>query len=155
MDDKGFSLVELIIVIAVASILVGGTFYGVNYIESANAKKCANSINSGISYAKSQTMSKAKPIHMFLYGYSGGYYIKYSEDDTIALDTDAKEITANRVTIVFDDGTILGDGVIKKISFNRKDGSVAEGPKTISLDGSGSYAITLVHSTGKHFIEAK
>lgn len=151
--EQGFSLVELIIVIAILAILTGGVGYGLSSLEAADAKKCAYNIKSGIGRAKSETMSKTKPTNLFLYRYDGDYYLKYSQADSVTLDNKGEDIGGSRTTIEFDDGSSLSDGNVRKISLARKDGSFTEGPITITVSGNSTYTLKLIHSTGKYFIE--
>lgn len=58
-NNKGYSLVEIIIVIAIMSILTGGVFFSINMVFGANAKTCANDIKSAISQCKVNAMGKS------------------------------------------------------------------------------------------------
>lgn len=158
-DNKGFSLVEFIIVVGIIAIVTSAAFYGFGYLSMADCKKCATRINSGLSTAKSKTMASVDPVNMFLYRYDGDYYIKYDTSDTITKDTDAEKVGNANITVkvnsVGGSSTILQDGSEPvKISSSRKDGSYKSGPQTIDVSaGDVTKTIYLVTDTGKHFIQ--
>lgn len=58
-NNKGYSLVELVIVIAILAVLSGGVIYSVGLIFTSNAKSCANGIRTVMSDIKISTMGKA------------------------------------------------------------------------------------------------
>ncbi|MCM1261642.1 MAG: prepilin-type N-terminal cleavage/methylation domain-containing protein [Butyrivibrio sp.] len=58
-DNKGYSLVEIIIVIAIMVILSGGVFFSIYMVFGANAKTCANDIKNAISQCKVNAMGKS------------------------------------------------------------------------------------------------
>ena len=51
-DNKGYSLVELIIVIAIMALLTGTAFFSINMIFGAGAKACANDIKEALAENK-------------------------------------------------------------------------------------------------------
>ena len=66
INNSGYSLVELIIVIAIMAVLIGTVFYSITMIFGANAKTCANNIQRAIADCKVTTMGK-KEAYMELY----------------------------------------------------------------------------------------
>lgn len=58
-NNNGYSLVEIIIVIAIMVILTGGVFFSINMVFAANAKTCANDIKSAIAQCKVNAMGKS------------------------------------------------------------------------------------------------
>jgi len=54
---EGFSLVELIITIAIMGILIGFMAFGLGYLTASNSTKIAENINSGFSELKTQNMA--------------------------------------------------------------------------------------------------
>ncbi len=59
-NNKGYSLVELIVVIAIIAVLGVGATWSIILVFSANAKTCANDIVGAISECKIETMSKGQ-----------------------------------------------------------------------------------------------
>lgn len=58
-NNNGYSLVEMIIVIAIIAILTGGVFLSINLVFGANAKTCANDLKNAISQCKVNAMGKS------------------------------------------------------------------------------------------------
>lgn len=58
MNNKGFSMVEAIIVIMILSVLGVGAAMSISMVDNSNAKACANSIRDTIADAKILAMSK-------------------------------------------------------------------------------------------------
>lgn len=157
-DNKGFSLIEIILVIGIIAVVTSAAFYGFGYLSMADCKKCATRINSGLGNARSQTMKNVEPVHMFLYRYNGDYYIKYDKNDTIVKDDDAEKIGNSNVTLtiyaVSGATTNLQDGSEPvKITVSRKDGHYINGPQSIKVAADGiTKEVYLVQDTGKHFV---
>ncbi len=162
-NNEGFSLIEMIIVVAILAIMSVGAAAGFGYLNLANASKCASKIDSGVTLLKSKNMANATPTYMHLYQYDGDYYIQYNDDSTYtptASDYDEGEcIGNNRLTITYRDGnaasaTTLGEGACKTLGIRKKDGAftgTTEPTCIITVKGQSSYQVTLVTNTGKHF----
>ena len=59
-NNKGYSLVELIIVVAIIAVIGLGATWSIILVFSANAKTCANDIVGAISECKIMTMTKGQ-----------------------------------------------------------------------------------------------
>ena len=59
MNNKGFSLIELIVIIAIMGVLVGGAILGIGLVFSKDAMKCATRLNDSIYDARANSMYKA------------------------------------------------------------------------------------------------
>ena len=101
-NNKGFSLVEMIIVIAVIAILAGAsvTFFG--HVRYANTQKTVESIDSAIDKLQSNAMSKSNNSYLYIYKLSDGYYMKtvdtyYDTFATSVFDTNGKRVTGKTV----------------------------------------------------------
>lgn len=57
-DNRGFSLVELIIVIAIISVMTGVVGYGLSLSSGKPAEECAKKLASAISHGRTATMGK-------------------------------------------------------------------------------------------------
>ena len=73
MNNKGFSLVEIIVVIGIIAVVTSVAVYGFGFLSLADCNKCATRINSGLSTARSESMKTVNPTNMFLYRYDGDY----------------------------------------------------------------------------------
>ena len=59
MNNKGISLIELIVIIAIMGVLVGGASLGIGLVFSKDAMKCATRLNDSIYDARANSMYKA------------------------------------------------------------------------------------------------
>lgn len=82
--NAGFSLVELIVVVAVIAICAGGVGIGINYLTYANSKKAAIKIDTELTEVRLLDMSKSQKTYIYLAADAGGdIYIRRSEDASI------------------------------------------------------------------------
>lgn len=58
--NGGYSVVEIVIVIAIMAVLTGGLFFSVNMVFGANAKTCANDLRAAIAQNKVNAMGKSE-----------------------------------------------------------------------------------------------
>lgn len=75
-NNQGFSLVELIVIIAIMAVLTTSIITYIGMLGAGQAKKCANGIASGFSQTKVCAMSR-----------SSAYMVVYSNDDGVFLKT--------------------------------------------------------------------
>ena len=73
-NNSGFSLVELIIVIAIIAALIGTVVLSVSMVFSANAKACSNDLQRAIADCKVTTMGKAQAWLIVYRGENGRIY---------------------------------------------------------------------------------
>ena len=79
-NNKGFSLVELIIVIAILSVLTGASVVGLGYLYSTNVKSSVKKLDSDLQKVQSYTVSKStenKKIGLVLKKTGSGWYVQY------------------------------------------------------------------------------
>ncbi len=164
LENAGFSLIELIVVIAILAIMSAGGVAAFGYLNLANASKCAAKIDNGLTSLKSRNMSKTSSTYMHLYYYDDDYYILF--DDSASFTPSAGnysdgEVVGNRdLKIFFDthDISTLPNTCVT-IGVRRKDGaflntaSPTSKIKVVKSSGDSAHEITLVTSTGKHFID--
>lgn len=164
LDNSGFSLIELIIVIAIIAIMTAGGISAFGYLNLANASKCVARIDNGLTSLKSRNMSKTSSTYMHLYYYDNDYYILFDDSPTFTpsgANYSDGEIVGNRnLKIFFDTQDISGlPGTCVTIGVRRKDGaflntaSPTSKIKVVKASGDSAHEITLVTSTGKHFID--
>lgn len=153
INNKGYSLVELIIVIAIIGILSALSLVTWRSVESANYKKSVSTFESELRTLRAVTMAQSKDMAMKLYlGDDGRYYIERGVYDgtTFAQPTDGTTLansdyykyqgTSNPVSVtkkglISFDGTVIDEnGII--IQFNKSDGSIS------TANGGGTYTFT-------------
>ncbi len=75
-DNRGFSLVELIIVLAIMGALAGATFIGIGMISGKPAEECASKIFSTIQANRTTAMGKFSASVSFYVGANGIYVVE-------------------------------------------------------------------------------
>lgn len=161
--NKGFSLIEIIVTIAIMAIVTGTSVSIYSWVRSHRMQEIAGNISDAIGEVRSDTLSK-----------SGTYelVIKKSSDKFVASVTHNSE-TINRtissrgtVSAVTNSGTKYQVGTTYKIIiiFDKSDGSFS---KMVCSDGTNEYDIDYILAeysglskkvklnklTGKHYIE--
>lgn len=79
-NNKGFSLVELIIVIALISILTGVSFVGLGYLYNTNVKSTVQKLDSSLQKVQSYTTAKSsggRDIGLVIKKNGDGFYVEY------------------------------------------------------------------------------
>lgn len=171
-NNEGFSLVELIVVMAMMFILVGGMSISASLVFSRDAAQCASKLNDAIYTARMDSMSKPGAYFMQIKKVAGEFEVvlndgtsdvyseKISENGKIKaisfdLNGENGQITdSNTVKIVFD----KSKGYVK--TFNDKEittdganGTYKDGLIVFTVSqktGTKTEDVTLVTSTGKH-----
>lgn len=163
-NNTGYSLVELIIVIAIMAALIGTAFLSITMVFGANAKTCANNIQRAIADCKVTTMGK-KEAYMELYrDTDGNVYTKlyvYEQNGAAPTEGEPQKMGNSRVWVGYakagenpEDARSLeaGDSVV--IKFDRGSGSFdktthGECAQIVVRGGSKNYALELTQLTGK------
>ncbi len=159
--NGGYSIVELIIVIAIIAVIVATATYSVKMIFSSNAKACANDLQRAIADCKVTTMGKAgTETFLEISGEDSGIYSQMTIDGVAQ---EQQKIGSNRVTVLCKKGSLADDGAGSvditnggkvKIAYDRSTGSFTKAT-TDSFDtivikgGSKEYELKLIGLTGK------
>lgn len=160
---KGFSMIELIIVVAIIGIFTGLVSIGFGYIQSGNIRSAAQTINSTLSKLKYDAMSKENKQYMYIYQAGNGYYLLCSDQEASSLSFTAGNgqlICNTSCSVTVDGGTAIGTSP-KRIAYKKGSGGFDTSKSTITQeitikrsDGTGSgYVVHLVTETGKHYVE--
>ena len=141
-DNKGFSLVELIVVVAISATMIGVMALQLSLIFSRDAESVAKTISDELTEARMMSMTKPGNFTMTIHcGKSGGKgdtdednYITIKNDLTDANKVDTKILFGARAYIGIEGETLprTSSGDIE-ITFNKVNGSV----ESISDGGSG------------------
>lgn len=175
-ENKGFSLVEVIVTIAIMAIVIGASVGIYSWVNSSKIKKAARNLNSSISDLRSTTRSKTGTYKLSVEKDNNDVFkaniekqdasSSYFNYSTSTLGKEVK-IYCKVSGITYDIGSNGATGKYKiEIQFNRASGAFSkikliEGSNEQDIDdnkiyislGNREYTIKLVQLTGKHYIE--
>lgn len=156
-NNGGYSIIELIIVLAIIAIIISTVFYSIILVFSANAKSCANNIQRSIGDCKVTTMGKSAA-YMELYrdADQNVYTRMYIMDSSGSyVPSEPQKVGTSRVYVAYtpeggaETELLAGDKI--EIRFDRASGGF-EGniyEKLHVQGGSKKYEIVLTKLTGK------
>ena len=98
-NDLGFSLIELIIVVAIMSLFLGMTGYGLSLSSGKPAEECARKMAACIQHGRTTTMGKYRNI-ITISKEAGSEQIVIKETVTISIASDGTEQTSERSSTV-------------------------------------------------------
>ena len=166
-SNRGFSLIELIVVIAIMAIVMGFFIAGLGYLLGVNVRSCAHEIQTAIGATRITTMGKEET-HLRIYRDSSDHCIYKQErvkesGETNFTDLPAEKIGKATLTVSYfiDDGsggltgeTELTDGNSIEIEFDRASGKEKTNFNCIRVEG-GSIRmdVRIVPATGKVYTE--
>jgi len=169
INKKGFTLIELMVVMAIAALLMTGTGSLVRILTLSNVDKVTQKIDSALSKNRLLTMSKGDYRYLVLHWDSTTEEYKISTvTSTAALDTtnwntagiiESQKILASKdATISYVNSGVATAVMVKDtpllLSFYPSSGAFRSNSIQISiLIGSKSKTIYLVSKTGNHYIE--
>ena len=153
-ERDGFSLMEMIIVIAILGMITGGIAVTYNMVRSADVKGMAYDIDSSLTNLKSKNMGSNKQLFMHLYKQSGNYFIDYTEEESYTPSGEGESVGESGISLKYD-GKELTDGEVSTIGIQKKDGAFSVGPEEIEVydNNVNDYMVYLVKDTGKHYVE--
>lgn len=166
-NQQGFTLIELIVVMAIMGILAIGSVAGFRLLDSGSAKHASELVLSKLDYIQLANMTKAKnyTLEISKSPATGDYVMKVvvssgpsgsTVEETETLELKDGEIAfynnLNEIITVSSSQTLT-------VSFRKDSGGVKEySPgrtvnRIIMKSAGQSFSIRLVTATGKHFIE--
>lgn len=159
-DNKGISLIEIILVVTMIAILSGGSIAIYNSLGFAKTAKAAKLIDDGMSKIRINTMSKTDREYIYLYNISGTVYMKISTEATPALaNLNAATGTkfSKNISLKYKDSSgqhSLATGTNICIYFKRVTGAFESDIEYIELiSDNNSSIITCIKETGKHWVD--
>lgn len=170
-NNKGFSLVELLTVIAIMGVavsLVGASFLS---LYRARSQRAAETLDAVISQCKIDTMSGLNcEVRVELD--DGDYYARLyrfdeADDGSISETVYKSEKLASDSLTVSAGGASVGTDSVLNIRFNRSTGAIASAgcgsvsnifgsgvTAVITMASTGTHTITLYRTTGEHVLDA-
>lgn len=173
-NNKGFTFMEAIAVIAIMAVLAAGVVVGIGTLAGWRVTDCASDIDIALKETKVNAMSKFSAYMEVRYdGATGDYFLQESG-------MQAEKIASGNITVTYttDKGASIDvtDGAPLILSYNRSSGAFmpviasveADGTFDFLTDSDGDYTycseiiitngskekiITLVKDTGKHTLE--
>lgn len=156
--NSGYSLIELVAVLAILGIVFGAGFAGFGFVNNANVKETTAKIEMAINKTRTSSVSRASA-SMLLYKQGSAYYVDLSYAGKDGEVKETVQVGKSRVTIIFTDSegdpTTISATEDLTIEFDRDTG----GFKPISEDnycksiqisaGSAMKTITCEKLTGK------
>ncbi len=172
-NNQGVTLIELIVVMAIAGILAGGSIVGVRMLGVGSAKRNVNRINSMLDYVQLENMTKSKTHYLVIREDDGSYIMEVragaQETSPIISKEELKlvrgEITyydkIEEKTYLVSSNPVPGREISPKleICFQKDTGGIAMNTHNEIItrigvtSGGSSYSIYLVEATGKHYID--
>ena len=98
-NNRGLTLVELIVVVAILGIVSVGSIGAIGLLHSTSAKETTTKLNSALSKARTESMSRAQA-SMKLYAEDSSYYVQYTINNK---EEPPIKIGNSRVTITYTD----------------------------------------------------
>lgn len=168
-DHRGFSLVELIIVIAIIGILAGASISLYGHVRYANMEKTVETVSNMLDRQRIVSMSQKGTRYLYIYRLDDGYYMKASDNwltmYNAELGTGGTKICGNNISVqmVDDDNNqseLSKESDIIRIVFQRSgalktDSGDSSGTnvRRIVFIGNSTRSIRLFPETGKHKVD--
>lgn len=157
--NKGFTLIEIIIVLGIIAVLTTLTFSLIGYLNFQNTKKATKTIHITLDKVRMETISKGISYKTYLYLVENDLYMKIQKnDEEISLTKDSGEKLSSNCKVTYKREGDLDYKELDEISyiclyFSKGSGSFLSDYEWISIsNGRKSSTIQFVKETGKHMI---
>ena len=164
-EREGFSLVELIVTIALMVIFVGLAALSIGLLTASDSKGLASHFIECLTDLKADSEQNSGPRYLHVYKSTDGFYAIYDDkkNGTFTIPSDnsgAKKIGSanlkmNASFAAGADAEITGNAVVT-VGIKKKDGSFdTDTPRYVEIekDGVVEYRVVLARDTGLHYID--
>lgn len=160
-NQKGFSMVEMIIVFAILAILTTAGLSMIGYISNANTRKVTQTLDKQLSRQQIESMSKAEDSYLYIYKADDGccYMRLLNEEitfyDSTKFTTDGVKLCGTNVNIKMESGTQVDSSNFICIKY-KKNGTfdtTKTNTKEITIDGNRDFVVNLYKDTGRHIMK--
>lgn len=165
LDKKGFSLIELIICIALMGILSVSAFSLASHIKFANSSRCIKVLNQKLEIARMTTMSKAGEWSFFVYRKSDGIYCYLSSNGTLE-ESKGTKLAGSKIHLYYtkkggsEEELEESIASVMHIKFSKNTGAFLDNGSSciyeqirVAAESSKGDVIELVEKTGKHILK--
>lgn len=170
-DNKGFSIIEIIVTLAIMAIITASAVSIYSWISKNKIRSMAGNVNSAISDVRSKTLSKSGNWQLIIKKDSTGKYVAIinqtdnagnvsSENKTIADYGKISVMTLHAGVYTLDEQFELhisfkkADGSVDEMAVYRSGTRIDEIKGEIKLEYSNlSRTVKLIKNTGKHYTE--
>lgn len=167
-DNKGYSLVELVVVIAIMTILAGVVTVSIRSVFGTEAKQCAANMQSQINNTKQMTMAKSRVDLKIYVGTDGAYYADmqvYAANQTDIESTTTTKLGKKSVKVEYTTDSYMADNSFNTltstnpfvIEFDRSSGALKNPSACVRgiriTKGNHVKKITIYPETGKVKLE--
>ena len=166
-DDRGYTLVELVAVIAIMVVMVGVLTLSMNIVFNEDSQRAANLVEDELKEARMLAMSKSGDIVMKIHTEDSnpkGYKIEITKGGTVyrSVSVDVSVL----ISLTSNGTPVSGAGEDISVEFNKSNGSIKKingsAPVTdktyeivaVAQRGSGNTAkVIIAPNTGRHYVE--
>lgn len=157
-NNRGFSLIELIVVVLILGILAGVATISISQITNSNVTACTRKLSNVLDKARIDTISKVETVTLTVYLEDGNYYaritVQGNPGEPVLLGNTGVSITAYSSGTEYKVQDI--DGI--EIMYAKNSGAFIKNSDSIVFDkiiikGSRQSTIYLVKETGRCYVE--
>ena len=156
-NNKGFSYIELILVIAIAAILMGLVGLTIGLVSRTNVNKAADKLYTTLNQARATSMGRGNSTEIEIYCKDGEYYYfvgdpAKDDKDELSVSFISKPAVVSYINAGDTDATAIGEGGSLKLKYDKASGAFASSVSCeyiIISNGDKEAKIRLYHATGK------
>ena len=159
-NNRGFTLVELIVVVTILAVVAAIVGVSVSAVSTANEKRCAAELDSIISMTKMKCLSRSGNVYVVIRQEGNelvyDYYEGVDPADSSHVQLTDQDRLAKGVTVKYSIGggteKIISETETLTLKFNRTTGGLLQPSQTqdVLISVGSRYYVTIVALTGSH-----